>query len=255
MNSEKVYLNKLLCTIKLIGVLIKKEICIMYKTSVPYSAAIVFILGAGLFFIGSDYWFNAGLSDFRAFFFNMPFLLCIIIPMLTMSLWADEKKQFTDKFLFSFPVSIRLIVIGKCLSLVCIWFCILVLSTFIPISVFNLVSFGKGSFFISYLAMFFFGAGIIAVSSALSSFSRHASINFLFSFLTVLFFTFIYSVIQKTLLPHVLKNIFRYISFSSHFESAARGIFDLRDFVFYILLALFGIELNVFIIYEQRNAK
>ena len=247
MNLQNLYSNNL------IFVLAKKEIRALYRTPVLYAAALVFVFGAGIFFIGSDYWFNAGLSDFRTFFLNMPFLFCVMVPMLTMNIWADEKKQYTDKFLFSLPVPLRTIVLGKYLSLICIWFCILTLSMIIPASVFSLGDFGAGSFFVSYCAVLFFGAGVFSVSCALSAISRHSAINFLLSFLTVFFFTVTYTLVQKTALPQYIKNILQYFSFPYHFESAARGIFDLRDFVFYCILTAFGIELNVFVLHEQRN--
>ena len=54
-----------------------------------YAAALVLYLGAALPFVGSGYWFSAGMSDFRAFFLNLPFLFCIVITLLEMKSLAD----------------------------------------------------------------------------------------------------------------------------------------------------------------------
>jgi len=183
----------------------------------------------------------------------MPLLFCVVIPMLTMSSWSDEKKQFTDKFLFSLPVSIRYIVLGKYLSLILIWSIMLALSLVIPLSVFSLAYFDSGSFFVSYISIFLFGAGIISISLGLSAVSGKPEINFLLSFLTVLFFTIIYPLTRNLTL--LLNEIISYLSFSSHFESAARGLFDSRDIIFYLILVALGIELNVFILTQQRNVR
>ena len=96
MNLQNLYSNNL------IFVLAKKEIRALYQTPVLYAAALVFVFGAGIFFIGSDYWFNAGLSDFRTFFLNMPFLFCVMVPMLTMNIWADEKNNTRINSYFRF---------------------------------------------------------------------------------------------------------------------------------------------------------
>lgn len=248
MNLEKTNKN-------LIFFIAKKEFRMMYKSSSFYAASLFFLAGAAIAFIGSDSWFNAGLSDLKNFFLNMPLLFCVVIPMLTMSSWSDEKKQFTDKFLFSLPVSIRYIVLGKYLSLILIWSIMLALSLVIPLSVFSLAYFDSGSFFVSYISIFLFGAGIISISLGLSAVSGKPEINFLLSFLTVLFFTIIYPLTRNVNFPLLLNEIIAYLSFSHHFESAARGLFDSRDLIFYLILVVLGIELNVFILTQQRNVR
>ncbi|UTC67666.1 MULTISPECIES: ABC transporter permease [unclassified Treponema] len=248
MNLEKPNKNIIFC-------IAKKEFKMMYKSSTFYASSLFFILGAAFGFIGTDSWFNAGLSDLKTFFLNMPFLFCIIIPMLTMSLWSDEKKQFTDKFLFSLPVPIRYIVLGKYVSLIFIWLIMIGFSIIIPLSVFPLIYLDVGAFIVSYFSIFLFGAGIISFSSALAALSPRTEINFLFSFLTVLFFTFIYPITKNLNFSLFLHKIISYLSFSSHFDSAARGLFDSADIFFYFLLIALGIELSVFILTKQRDAK
>ncbi len=243
--------------IKIFFCLVKKEFKLLYKSPVLYAVILFFFLLSGVLFIGSDYWFNAGLADFKTFFLNMPILFCVIIPMLTMSVWSDEKKYFTDKLLFSFPLSFRLIVISKYMNLVFVWLLILLLSMFIPISLFVLGNFSYGVFFISYLAVFFFGAALISISLACSSLSKYSAINFLFSFLVILFFSFLTSIISRKMifLPVWFKSLLDYISFTNHFETSARGIFSSIDFIFYLILILFGIELNVFILKACRDSR
>lgn len=248
MNLEKI--DK-----KLIFFIFKKEFKMMSKSPALYAASLFFLLGSALSFIGSDYWFNTGLSDLKSFFLNMPFLFCVLIPMLTMSLWAEEKKQFTDKFLFSLPIPISFIVIGKYLNLIIVWGLMLILSMIIPFSVLPLIFFDLGSFSISYLSVFLFGAGLLSLSSALSALSYRSELNFLLSFLTVVFFTFVYPLIKNLPLPHIMINIIKQFSFTEHFDSAARGIFDSRDLMFYLLLIFLGIELNIFILKKQRAVK
>ncbi len=249
-TSQKSFLKT-----NLLFILAKKEFRLLYKSPVLYAVIIFFILSAALLFIGGDAWFNAGLSDFRSFFLPMPFLFCVIIPMLTMNLWAEEKKHFTDKLLFSFPVSFRQIVFAKYLNLIFVWFLILCLSLLIPFSVFSLGYFSLGAFFISYLAMFFFGAGLISISSAVSLISKHSPINFLFSFLIILFFILFTNFFKFSAGNNFLRPVLEYFSFASHFETSARGIFDSRDFIFYFILIALGLELSVLILNLQKHSR
>lgn len=145
--------------------------------------------------------------------------------------------------------------LGKYFSLILIWSIMLGLSLIIPISVFSLAYFDAGSFFVSYFSVFLFGAGIISLSLGLSALSSKPEINFLLSFLTILFFIFIYPLTKNLNFPILLNKIISYLSFSSHFDSAARGILDSRDLMFYFILTALGLELNVFILTRQRDVR
>lgn len=247
MNSEQSFMNNPII------VLIKKEFIYHCKSPVIYGAALFFVLLSGSLFIGNNTWFYSRQSDFKSFFLNMPVLFCILIPILTMNSWADEKKQFTDKLLFSLPVSMRGIVLGKYLSLIALWFIILALTMVIPITVFALGYFSIPSFFLSWISIFLFGAGVIAISLGLAAVSRHSAVNFLISLVIISFFTFIHIIIQNFENYVFITRILSYFSFTRHFESAARGIFDSRDFIFYFILIAFGIEVNTFILQIQRD--
>lgn len=249
MNSEKSLMNNPII------VLIKKEFIYHCKTPVIYGAALFFVLLSGGLFIGNNIWLYSGQSDFKSFFLNMPVLFCIIVPILTMNSWADEKKQFTDKLLFSLPISIRGIVLGKYLSLIAIWFLILSLTMIIPITVFSLGYFSIPSFFLSWISVFLFGAGVIAISLGCAAISRHSAVNFLISLLIISFFTFIHLLMQHFETHTFITAILNYFSFTRHFESAARGVFDSRDFIFYFILIGFGIEVNTFILQIERDKR
>lgn len=249
MNFQKIQSDKLFP----IYMLFKKDLFSFFKSPLPYAVLLIFILGAALPIIGGNYWLAAGISDFKAYFLNMPLLMTLIIPMLTMSLWSDEKKQNTDKLLRAFPVSERIIVCGKYLAVISVWFLMCTASLIIPLSVSYLVHFDTSSFILSYCAIFLFGSGTAAFCTALSLISKHAAINFFISLVSITFFNLIHLPIKTFNTPVFIKNILTSLSFKLHFESASIGVFDSRDFIFYILLIITGIELNIFILEIQRR--
>ena len=235
--------------------LFHKELkALMYSPTV-YAAALVLYLGAALPFVGSGYWFSAGLSDFRPFFLNLPFLFCIVIPLLAMNSWSDEKKSHTDRLLAAYPIDNFLLAAAKYAALLV---CFTVAATavlIIPLSVIPLVYFDFFSFFLSYCAMMLFGAAFTAWALALSNASIHTPVNFLLGFFTGIFFTVSHVLAQLIPLPACAAGILRYCSFTLHFEAAARGIFDTRDFFFYAALIAAAQGISVLLLYlkeEQR---
>lgn len=235
--------------------LFAKELHTFIYNPALYAAALVLYLGAALPFVGSGYWFSAGLSDFRSFFLNLPFLFCIVIPLLAMNSWADEKKHGTDRLLAAYPIDKHLLAGAKYAALFACFAGITALSMLIPLSVIPLVYFDFFSFFLSYCAVFFFGAAFSAWSLALSNICVHTAVGFLLSFFTGIFFTASHVLAQILLLPSPIVKMLRYCSFTLHFESAARGIFDTRDFVFYISLIVAAQGLSVFLLYVQEEGR
>ncbi|MGI5101866.1 ABC transporter permease [Treponema vincentii] len=230
-----------------------KELNALIYSPALYAAVLVLYLGAALPFVGSGYWFSAGLSDFRSFFLNLPFLFCIVIPLLAMNSWADEKKHGTDRLLAAYPVDKRLLAAAKYAALLACFVGAATLTMVIPLSVIPLVYFDFFPFFLSYCAVLFFGAAFTAWSLALSNISAYTAVGFLLGFFTGIFFAASHVLAQVLPLPSFIVKILRYCSFTLHFESAARGIFDTRDFLFYILLIVAAQGLSVLLLYVQEE--
>lgn len=231
-----------------------KELKALLHSPALYAAALVLYLGAALPFVGSGYWFSAGFSDFRPFFLNLPFLFCIIIPLLTMNSWTEENKYGTDRLLAAYPVDKGLLAAAKYTALVLCFTAAASLTVIIPLSVIPLVYFDFFSFILSYIAVLFFGAAFTAWSLALSNISSHPAVSFLLGFFTGLFFTASHVLTHIIPLPGFLVKLLRYCSFTLHFEAAARGIFDTRDFFFYILLIIFAQGFAVFLLTVKEEA-
>lgn len=230
-----------------------KELHMRIYSPVLYAALLVFYLASALPFVGSGYWFSAGLSDFRFFFLNLPFLFCIIIPLLAMNSWTDEKKYGTDRLLASYPVSIVLLACAKYAALLVCVAAGAALVLCIPLSVVPLVYFDFFPFFLSYCAVLFFGAALSAWALALSNICTHAAISFLLTFFIGLFLTVPHILSSLLPLPLWVVKMLRYLSFTLHFESAARGIFDTRDFFFYALSISAAQGLAVFLLRIQKG--
>ena len=168
------------------------------------------------------------------------FLMTVAIPILTMRLISEERRSQTLPFLFSAPISLTEIVVGKFLGMV-IFLGILVLYIFIMLSSMNIwadIDFGYligNSFGLILLIGSFCSLGIYF--SSLTSQPIIAAIStFIALFAMVIFGNFTASDPGHW---------FGHISMSKHFQSFTRGVIDTSDVIYFILFIVTFITLTI----------
>ena|GEM_PF-306633 len=234
-------------------VLWKKETKSIVRSPIFPILLILTICVSSLSLLVNNYWLFNRKSDLKNYFLSIPFLLSILIPMLTMNVWADEKKQHTDHFLLSLPISHRHIIYGKYTSHLFIWL-IMWLITFIPpLSVIELLQLSPSPFFLSYVSIYIFGSTLIAISNAISFASCHSALNFIFSFLAIIFLNIVHIFSSVFYKWGMVESFVSYFSFYTHFQNASKGIFDSRDFLFYFALLIFALEANILLLKHDKK--
>ena len=89
----------------------KKEFLGYFRNMTGYIFLSFFIFVTGLFFSVINIF--SGLLDYQYVLSNISMLFLIIIPLLTMNLFSQEKRNKTDQLLFTAPISISKITLGK----------------------------------------------------------------------------------------------------------------------------------------------
>ena len=123
-------------------------------------------------------------SNFEYVLDSLSFVLIIIIPIITMRVIAEEKKQKTEQLLYTSPVSVEKIIIGKYLAVLTLFLIPMVITLFYPLI---LCQFGTINFATAYggiLGFSLMGATYIALGvfiSSLTERSGDSSSNFFFS--------------------------------------------------------------------------
>ncbi len=179
---------------------------------------------------------------FTLFMANMTVLLLLLIPILTMKSFAEEKKFGTLELLFSYPVSDLQIVLGKFLGFLAV-ISLLILPT---VSYFFLAQVVGAKFELSalltgYLGLILICASFISFGMFMSSLTEHQVISAGIGFAVLLFF-WIVGWLADWMNPQ-LGAIFRELSLVLHFEDMTRGILDTKDiayFLFFIAFFLFA---------------
>lgn len=163
------------------------------------------------------------------------FLFLLTIPVLSMRIFAEERRQRTDQMILTAPVSVGKIVMGKFLAMAAIFMIPVILMCILPV---YLCRFGEIPFAESYVAILAFalyGLTSIAVGLLVSSITESQVIAAVLSFV-ILFVTYMMAGIKNlisstgNLLTHVL-SIF---DFQTRFAAMTSGVLDLTVVVYFV---------------------
>ena len=96
------------------GAVFKREMGAYFSSAIGYVFLGIYLLLSGYLFVMST--FYSGSLDMTQLFSTVQIFLLILIPLLTMKMWSEEKKLKTDQALLTAPVSLFKITMGKFLS-------------------------------------------------------------------------------------------------------------------------------------------
>jgi ABC-2 type transport system permease protein len=233
-------------------ILAKKEISSYFNSPLGYLVAGVFLIASGYLFMQN--FFVDGQATMRGFFALMPAVLIFILPAVTMSSWAEEKRSGTAEVLLTLPVENIQAVMGKFLAAFIFLAVLLVFTLFIPLMLGNLGQPDWGLVFAGYLGTLFLGAAYIAIGLWVSSVTRNQITAFLMALVVIFAFYICGSSYVAGMLPASLVAIGKEIGLAAHFNSILRGVLSLKDFVYYLSVVAFFLFLNAQAV-RERNWK
>jgi len=158
------------------------------------------------------------------------FLMLFAVPLLSMGLISGERKSQTLPFLFSAPISLAEIVVGKFLGLI-IFLSILVGYIFLMLSTLNIWSdIDFGYLLSNSLGLILLAASFSALGIYFSSLTSQPIVAAILSFIAL----FALMGLDK-FFGSQPDHWFGYISLMKHFQSFSRGIIDSKDIIYFIL--------------------
>lgn len=128
----------------------------------------------------------SGYTTFEFVFGNMSFIYIIVIPILSMRVIAEERKQRTDQLLYALPIPMYQIVLGKYLAMATVLSVPCLVSALYPLV---LVPYGHLNFAVIYTslaAFFLLGGALLAIGMFLSSLTENQVISAALCFLAML---------------------------------------------------------------------
>ncbi len=237
----------------------KKELKAYLYSPVAYVLAAFFLLVSGFFFYNILAWANeqtvrmlqqgypAEYLDvnqmlFQPFFGNVAIVLIFLLPLLTMRLFADEKKTRTEELLLTSPVRLGAIIAGKYLAALIVYAGILLLT-----ATYSLFAFAYGNpdpapLLTAYLGLFLLGASFIAVGLLASALTENQVIAAGVSFSAILLIWVLSWVGEGG--PGAWRSVLAYLSFFSKFQNKAGGVIDTQDVIDFLTFSLLGLYLT-----------
>jgi ABC-2 type transport system permease protein len=224
--------------------LAKKEIYSFCNAPFFYGITVFFLLFCSIWFFYLQRFFTMNIATLRPYFAAFPIVFILIIPVITMRSWAEERKLGSIELLLTMPFSEWELVLGKYISALAMLLTMLVLSIPLPLSLLPLGDFDGGIIFAEYLGAFLLGSSAAALGLLLSSLAKNQAGSFLGSVAVLIVVMLINQLTLTFDLPQWLSDGVNFISLSFHFESFARGLIDTRDMVFFILSGFLFLYLN-----------
>jgi ABC-2 type transport system permease protein len=222
----------------------RRELAGYFATPVAYVFIIIFLglLNALTFFMGN--FFDRGQADLASFFQFHAWVYMLLIPAISMRMWAEERKSGTVELLMTLPLSLMQIVVGKYLASVVFAAIALALTFPLWITVNYLGDPDNGVILAGYLGSLMMAAGFLAVGAFISSLTKNQVIAFVMT--AAVCFVLIASGAPIVLsffsdwAPKAVVDFIASLSFLAHFTDISKGVLDLRDVVYFVsLIAVF----------------
>jgi ABC-2 type transport system permease protein len=224
-------------------------------------AVVQFIMGFVFINLLVDYANNAGMqpddsigvSDYVAgsLYGFATILLLLVMPLMTMRLFAEERKGNTLVLLTSAPVSITEVVLGKFLGLLGFVLAVVLLMAAMPLALHWSTNLDWGRVAAGLLGLFLMMMAFGAAGLFVSSLTREPTIAAVGSFGLLLVVWLLNILAYNDAIP--FREVFNYLSLIGHYDSLRRGIFNSADIVYYLLFSGLFLWLTVQRLDMERN--
>ena len=229
----------------------KREFRAYFTSPLGYVFLAIFYAFSGLFFY--IFSLSVGSTDISSVFLMMFIVLMVFVPLLTMRLLSEDKKQKTDQLILTAPVSLLSIVMGKFLAAYAI-FAIGV--AVMPVYGFVMSTFATVSWLPIWgntVGLLLLGGIFVSIGLFISSLTENqmiAAIGGFFINLMILLMNTLKSALPNGFLQDVLSSISVY----SRYSEITNGIFSLSSLIFFVSVIFIFLFLTVRVLEKRRWA-
>ena len=229
----------------------RRELMAYFTSPIGYVFSAVFFAISGVCFTTST--IGSGTTDSTSYFAMILLFFVILIPLLTMKLFSDDKRNRTDQILLTSPVSVFGIVMGKYLAAITVFGATFVVNSF---NFLLLFSYGEPNFvsiFVNILGIFLLGAAFVAIGLFLSSLTENQLIAAV-SAMGVNAAMLLISAIAGKVDSQFWRMVIKFFSVWDRFTPFTNQMLDLSAIIYYLSLAAVAIFLTTRVIEKRRWA-
>ncbi len=182
----------------------------------------------------------------RALFYNLHFILILVIPAVTMSSFSEERRNQTLRLLQTSPVTATQIVFGKFFASALILAAVLLLSAVFPLYI---VAYGNpdlGVIFTSYFGLFLLMCSQLAFGLWVSSMTNNQFMAFLFTMFGLFLLLILNWLAPGISANGIFEHVIKYIASTDHLDVFFKGTLTVGDTAYFIcFIATFLFFTNV----------
>ena len=228
----------------------KREMRSYFTGVIGYVFLVLFLAVGGILFCYTTLYSMSSATS--SYFLLMLLFSAIVLPLLTMKSFSEERKLKTEQLLLTAPVSIPSMVLGKFLASYVIFAGALVFNSLYFLVLLPYAQVKIATLIGSLIALLLVGAVFIAIGLFVSSLTENqlsAAIGTIAIILVLLAIGLINSLIPS---DYAIRFVFDAISIFTRFQNFTNGIFDVASFVYYISVAAVFLYLTMRI-YDRRR--
>ena len=229
-------------------IILKKEFKDFFISPAAYIVISVFLVVTGWFFFTTFFLNNQ--ADLRNFFSLLPIIFSFLIPAITMKLFAEEINIGSYEMLFTLPVTLKDIVIGKFLAGTVIIVFILIPTLLYPFLISFIGQLDTGPVIGGYFGAVLMGGAFTAAGLFASAITHNQIVAYIVGMAICFFLT----IIDKMLFffPQSIVKIIGYLGIDYHFQNISRGIIDSRDLLYFLSIIFIGLY-AAYLAMEEKN--
>jgi ABC-2 type transport system permease protein len=233
-----------------------RELRSYFATPVAIVFIVIFLVLQGALTFNLGQFFDRGQADLNPFFTFIPWVFLLLIPAITMRLWAEERRLGTIELLLTLPITQGQAVLGKFLAA---WgFCAIALLLTFPfvIAVNILGRPDNGVIASGYLGCLLVAGAFLSVGAAMSAATRNQVIAFVLAVAVCFIFAVASNPIVNDFLSKntpALAAVTRRLAVIDRFTNFTRGIVSARDLIYFATFIGFWLFLNTVLV-DQRKA-
>jgi ABC-2 type transport system permease protein len=237
--------------------LMRRELRSYFVTPVAYVFLVIFLILAGILTFYAGDFYDRRIADLQPFFEMHPWLYLILVPAVSMRMWAEEAKSGTLELLLTLPVTLWQAMLGKFLAA---WFFVglaLLLTFPIWITVNYLGSPDNGIIIAGYIGSWLMAGAFLAIGACLSTLTSSQVVAFILTAVVCVLLILagqaeVLDFFQGAL-PRKLVNGVAHLSMLRHYEAIARGVLDLRDIIYFVLTIAAWLTAGVLVLDLKRS--
>ncbi len=225
----------------------RRDLAAYFTSPVGYIYMIVFlIISVGLYMTT---FFTFPIADMRAYFTNLPILLCVFIPAVTMRIWAEERKENTWEMLLTFPMRARELVLGKFLAAFVFYVLTIAATLTLPAMLMRLGDPDNGAIFGGYVGTLLLGAFFLSLGIFFSGFCKDQIVAFVVTLLVCFSIFLVGTEFVASYINGAVSGLGTFLSRAvgllHHYGPFTRGVLEAGEVLYFVGWAVLFLMLNM----------